>query len=48
LSRFSSEESAGQGTEEPTPESSDEDIVDAEIVEDDEPKDPKAPQEPKK
>src|SRR3954454_4098041 len=44
----SSEESAAEGTEEPTPEASDEDIVDAEIVEDDEPKEPKAPKGPKK
>jgi len=39
----SSEESATEGAEEPTPESSDEDIVDAEIVEEDEPKEPKGP-----
>jgi molecular chaperone DnaK len=44
----SSEESTAEGAEEPTPESSDEDIVDAEIVEEDEPKDPKAPKGPKK
>src|SRR3954451_19341497 len=44
----STEESAAEGAEEPTPEASDEDIVDAEIVEDDEPKEPKAPKGPKK
>jgi len=44
----SSEESATEGTEEPAPAASDEDIVDAEIVEDDEPKEPKAPKGPKK
>src|SRR3954467_8199441 len=44
----STEEAATEGTEEPAPEASDEDIVDAEIVEDDEPKEPKAPKGPKK
>jgi molecular chaperone DnaK len=44
----SSEESSAEGTEEPAPESSDEDIVDAEIVDEDEPKDPKEPKGPKK
>ncbi|HWU47584.1 MAG TPA: molecular chaperone DnaK [Humibacter sp.] len=44
----SSEESSTEGSQEPTPESSDEDIVDAEIVEDDEPKEPKEPKGPKK
>ena len=37
----SSEEASPDGAEEPTPESSDEDIVDAEIVDEDEPKGPK-------
>jgi molecular chaperone DnaK len=41
------EDSSGESTEAPAPESSDEDIVDAEIVEEDEPKDPKEPKEPK-
>ena len=44
----SSEESSQEGAEEPTPESSDEDIVDAEIVDEDEPKEPKEPKGPKK
>jgi len=39
----SSDESSAEGTDEPTPEASDEDIVDAEIVEEDEPKEPKGP-----
>jgi len=44
----SNEGSAADGAEEPAPESSDEDIVDAEIVEEDEPKEPKGPKGPKK
>jgi len=44
----SSEDSSAEGTEQPAPESSDEDIVDAEIVEEDEPKEPKEPKGPKK
>ncbi len=44
----SSEESSAEGTEEPAPEASDEDIVDAEIVDEDEPKEPKEPKGPKK
>lgn len=48
----SSDEASAEGTDEPAPESSDEDIVDAEIVDEDEPKDeakePKTPKAPKK
>ncbi|HEU0206345.1 MAG TPA: molecular chaperone DnaK [Pseudolysinimonas sp.] len=44
----SSEESSTEGSQEPTAESTDEDIVDAEIVEEDEPKEPKEPKGPKK
>ena len=47
-SASSSEEASADGAEEATPESSDEDIVDAEIVDEDEPKEPKEPKGPKK
>ena len=44
----SSEDASPESSEEPAAAATDEDIVDAEIVEEDEPKEPKAPKGPKK